>query len=251
MRHLDDLLYQQLLTSPGQVPAEVREHLQHDCEQCADYLARLPAADALDGRVDLALLGAASRASRSDLAPSGEIEAILARVERSAHRIRPGPWLAALAALVLAGVGLSVAYHPRSLESDGLKGASALTVATSFALVGSDGRASSAPLDGRVTTDGTLSIRLDLSRAARVSVLRLGAHDSEVLLLNEPFPAGPSDLRRGGQLVGVPLSGLSDQEQFRVVASERDLTPVEAEAAARGQPVDGAAAGGFSIQVGP
>ena len=246
MRHLDDLLYQQLLGKGDSVSAELREHLRSDCEVCAAYLAARTHADAFDGRVDSALLP-----RRAGPVAAGELEHVLARLER-----RPSVRLIGLAvaamALAVVGVGTRMMGRARApLDDSGIKGDAPITVSTSLAIVGADGRVRAGSPGERVAATDAVSLRLDLSREARISVVRMDAQGAEVVLSNEATPAGNRDLRRAGQLVGIPMAGLTGEQRVQVVASERDLSPTEIEALARGTAVAGAVVGGVSVRVSP
>ncbi len=245
MRHLDDLLFQQLSAAPAAVPAEVWAHLRSDCPTCADYLAARRGADGVDGRVDAALLG-----SPAAPAPAGELERILARAHPPRRWARP---LLAAAAVAFALLGGALALRGRPADPDeGVKGEGLpLGIRTTFAVVGPDRRVEAGVSGASYRPDEVLSLQLLLNRRAKVSLVRRDAAGVEVLLLNQPTPAGRSYLKRSEELVGVPLTGLVGEQELRVVASERDLSEAEVRAAAAGAEVQDARTDGFSVRVAP
>jgi hypothetical protein len=256
MRHLDDLLYQQLLSEPARVSAETWAHLRSDCPECAEFLRLRTSVDKIDGRVDEVLLGLArtrQAEAKSENAPPEEFERILraTRPRISASRFAP---LAAFVAGVLVLVAYFAIWRIRlsPSEYDGTKGDSTLTLASSFAVVGADKNVRQGQSGTEVKSDEVLSVRLELSRASLVSLVRSDAHSSEVLLLNQPAPIGRSDLRQDGRLMGVPLKGLIGEERLRLLASDRPLSSEELESLAKGaSPPEGVAMVGFTVWVRP
>ena len=244
MSHLDAQTYAALLDDPARVDAALRAHLFSDCPRCADFLAAQTTADALDGRVDAALLRKVPRSA----IPLAEAARLF-----PSRRVVPRGALAAVAGLVLAlGVGVGLGRRsPVRFADDGIKGVETLTVASSFVIVSPEGAARRGVSGGVVAGRSALAVRVELSDPARVSLVREGADGTDVLLANAPMERGAHDLAQGTTPVGIPLQGLVGLQHVKVVASARALTHDEVLLAAGGHLIPGAVTTSFDVVAQP
>lgn len=245
MTHVDAQQYRALLANPGRMGPELRAHLETGCETCAEAVARAEAVDPLDGRVDALLLAD----SRAPTAPPGELDAILAQVKtRRSFRV-PVALAAGISVALIATA--AVLRAPMKPAWTGEKGTASLSVGTSFAVVRPDGHVERGVRGAAYPQGSALAVRVQLERPLEVSLVRVGRDGSEVLLLNAPLPAGTQDLQKDGAPLGISLKGQVGTQHVSVIASERALSVKEAEAAARGEPVEGTVRAGFDVVVAP
>lgn len=244
MRHLDEESYAALLASPSRVDAALRAHLFTDCARCAEFLAARTTADALDGRVDAALL-------RKVPASPVPFEQRPRRLRAALGRARGV--LAACAGLLLAlgiGWGLGSRSGRRSFE-EGIKGETTPALATSFVVVSPGGQVSRGQAGATYPRGAALSVRVELGADALVSIVRRGGDGAEVLLRNAPYGRGVHDLAQGGTPLGIPLQGLCGLQRVTVAASARPLSEAQVQQAAAGEPVEGALMSAFDVVAGP
>jgi hypothetical protein len=230
--HLDgtrlrDLLAGQL--APGDAEA-IADHLRAGCHECEALLAA-SGADAVDGRVDLALAGLARRsAAGSDLE--------FARIERRLRDSTPSPaprrgrraWRALsagiAAALAVAGVTALFVRGTQRPGWDGLKGAAA-PAAVHLRAVAVDPRAGGAlrqvASGDVVSARGVLEFALELDRPAHVALVRLPATGASEVIWQGAVGPGRSHVTVDGRPAAYPLAGLAGRQRFVAVASEDPL----------------------------
>jgi hypothetical protein len=243
--HLDHETYLRLRA--GELdPATARQlaaHLTEDCDACVSFLAHLPA-DEMDGATD-ALLTRLAPPSPQEAGHDIEFARIQRELRRSPAERRPFGWIAAAAAaLLVAGGGTWAALHARAAHQawDGVKGQGPRVIPARlrFAIVDptSGTPRIAAGRNGTVVPgDQSLAFRIEVGRPAHVALLRIGGEESETVWKGYASRPGVLDVSENGKAAAYPLHGLSGEQRFALVASERQLTAedlLEAARAARG-----------------
>ena len=222
-------------------------HLDEDCEACASFLASLPP-DAVDGTAD-ALLTRLTPPSSLEAGHDLEFARIQRELRRQPRVRRAMGWVAAAAAAVLvAGGGAWVALQARTGQQsdwDGVKGhaAHAIPARLRFAVVDpANGTPRIAAGRSGTVVPGreSLAFRIELGRPAYVALLRIGGDQSETVWKGYGAHPGVVDVSENGKVAAYPLRGLSGEQRFALVASERQLTPEDLAEAARAARSDGA-----------
>lgn len=239
--HLDAGTYERLRrgTLP---PAEVRalaRHLEGACETCEAFLASLPAADGLDGRVEAAL-GALPVAG----AQGSDLE--FARIERrlrgdGAPARRSGRIVAGMVAAAVLAVGLAGVLAPRPAPErpgwDGLKGTGqAIPVRLRFVVLAprEGGPSVEKGVSGQeVSASASLQFEVETGRPAAVALVRVPVGGAPEIFWRARVGQGRTTVEMGGRPAAYPLSGLSGPQRFVLVASAEEPDETRLAAAAR------------------
>ncbi|PTL82603.1 hypothetical protein [Vitiosangium sp. GDMCC 1.1324] len=212
MKHLDAEALRALSAHEPEAVAYFREHLAHPCEECMDFLAKVPGPGLLDGQVDALLL---------QLAPARQEEPRLDEVGFA--RVRRGmrgptrPWLKVGAAVALAAglAGLMLlprAQHPTGRETgawNGVKGVGRLALEMSVVAREPDGDLRRMDPGAIASEDDVLVLRYHATEAGEALLFQQRDGAAPELLGRFPLEAGTHELEGPQGLVGISLEGES------------------------------------------
>jgi hypothetical protein len=192
--HLTPETLELLLKDPKALP-ELRAHLLQGCDVCDQVLAKTHS-PALDGATDQALM-----ALRPEVFEGDGVRTAKLTLRRRRRWVAPAA--AALAAAVLAVVGVSRVRGSRHDAEDGLKGtARVVTVSLSAVHRAPDGGLTRVENGAAVPASGTLLLRYQASDATTATVTLVRPNGQSQTLQAVELSAGLNDLP-----IGVALEG--------------------------------------------
>jgi hypothetical protein len=202
--HLDAASLEALLKNPAAYP-ELRAHLLQGCAHC-EALVAAHGHPALDGATDQALLAISQRPRKPDRDDRFSTRRVKLPLQRRRWTFAA---VAAAAAVVIGGVGLSFQLRAHDAPDEGLKGPRLFTVALTAAHRAPDGTVTRVESGQRVPAHGTLLLRYQASESAQVPIALVRENGRREEL-------GPVELRAGLNDLPVGLSLEGEQGKLDV-----------------------------------
>jgi hypothetical protein len=241
--HLTTQTYSALLdrTLPESEARALGAHLDAGCEICELWLAERPAADRLDGVVDMALgaISASKAGAGNDLEFARIARALAAAVPPRGPSRRWVGMLAVAAALAVAGVAGLIHRTAAPDRWDGTKGAGAQVVPLRLRFLVIHAGPGPAPeiekgVSGQaVPAEASLQFQVELGREADVVLARAASGSAEPFF-HARLPAGRTVVSVSGQPAAYPLANLAGPQRFLALAGEQPIEPADVDRAARG-----------------